>query len=93
MLTGRAAKILVDEKPLTKMVPVDEYLPIMYGAHKEWKYNKHFKNRNLKAFSASPLLIYPTHYTGQENYFTDTEPSNQEDILFNEPIQESHNEL
>ena len=90
MLTGRAAKILVDEKPLTKMVPVDEYLPIMYGAHKEDRYNKYFKNRNLKAFSAHPLLIYPTHYTGQENYFTDTEPSNEEEILFNEPI---HNEL
>lgn len=90
MLTGKAAKILVDEKPLTKMVPVDEYLPIMYGAHKEDRYNRYFKNRVLKAFSANPLLIHPTHYTGQDNYFTDTEPSDQEDILFNEPI---HQEL
>ena len=89
MLTGKGAKMLVDENPLSKMVPVDEYLPIMYGAHKEYKYNKHFKNRNLKAFSAAPLLIYPTHYTGQENYFTDTEPLNDDDILnFNEVVQD-----
>ena len=34
LLRGRAAKILIDEEPLKKLVPVDEYLPIMYGAHK-----------------------------------------------------------
>ena len=34
LLRGRAAKVLLDEEPLKKLVPVDEYLPIMYGAHK-----------------------------------------------------------
>jgi len=81
LITGDAAKVLVDEKPLEKLVPVDEYLPIMYGAHKIDSYTKEFKNKNLKAFSANPVLIQPTHYTGQENYFTDTEPSSDDDIL------------
>ena len=53
----------------------------MYGAHKIDSYTKEFKNKNLEAFSANPVLIQPTHYTGQENYFTDTEPSSDDDIL------------
>ena len=31
---------------------------------KESKYAKHFKNKNLKAFSADPVVLTPTHYTG-----------------------------
>lgn len=38
-----------------------------------WK--SYFKNRNLVALSASPLLVYPTHFTGQEGYISDTEES------------------
>ena len=34
----------------------------------------HFTDRNLVAFSAYPLLLYPTHYVGDEGYFSDTEP-------------------
>ena len=47
LLRGRAAKILLDEEPLKKLVPVDEYLPIMYGAHKGKLYTKVNKNRDL----------------------------------------------
>ena len=36
---------------------------------------KHFKNRNLLAFSVEPLLVYPTHYTGDDGYISDTETS------------------
>lgn len=86
LLRGRAAKILLDEEPLKKLVPVDEYLPIMYGAHKESKYAKHFKNKNLKAFSADPVVLTPTHYTGQLNYYTDTEPTAPDDILFKDEL-------
>ncbi|CAH2034908.1 unnamed protein product, partial [Iphiclides podalirius] len=38
-----------------------------------WK--SYFPNRNLKAFSAAPLLVHPTHYTGQKGYISDTEDS------------------
>jgi len=73
LLSLSGAKKLLAGKPLGLMVPVDEYLPIMYDKHPKWEYAKYFANRNLKAFSAEPLLIYPTHYTGQDNHFSDTE--------------------
>uniref|UniRef100_A0A8D0GP90 procollagen galactosyltransferase n=1 Tax=Sphenodon punctatus TaxID=8508 RepID=A0A8D0GP90_SPHPU len=38
-------------------------------------YMEHFEQRELLAFSAEPLLVYPTHYTGDEGYVSDTETS------------------
>lgn len=35
----------------------------------------HFKQRDLQAFSVEPLLLFPTHYTGEQGYFSDTETS------------------
>lgn len=35
----------------------------------------HFEPRDLRAFSVEPLLVYPTHYTGEPGYFSDTETS------------------
>lgn len=72
MITLEGAKKLVDEEPLSKMVPVDEYLPIMYGRHWNSSWSYHYKNR-IKAFSAEPRLVHPTHYTGEEGYISDTE--------------------
>lgn len=34
-----------------------------------------FESRDLRAFSAEPLLVYPTHYTGEMGYISDTETS------------------
>lgn len=38
-------------------------------------YMEQFETRDLKAFSAEPLLVYPTHYTGDQGYVSDTETS------------------
>jgi collagen beta-1,O-galactosyltransferase len=38
-----------------------------------WK--GYFPLRDLVALSAAPLLLYPTHYTGEEGYVSDTEDS------------------
>ncbi|XP_040583666.1 glycosyltransferase 25 family member [Lepeophtheirus salmonis] len=75
IITFDGAKKLLEEKPLGKMVPVDEYLPIMYDRHPNQTWKNNFKNRNLKALSAHPLLVHPTHYTGDEGYISDTEDS------------------
>ena len=32
----------------------------------------HFNPRNLNAFSAHPLLVYPTHYVGDAGWYSDT---------------------
>lgn len=34
-----------------------------------------FEVRDLIALSASPYVLYPTHYIGDEGYFSDTETS------------------
>lgn len=74
-LTLAGARKLVEADPLPRMVPVDEYLPIMFDKHPEKAWAAHFPQRDLKAFSAHPLLVYPTHYTGEEHYISDTEDS------------------
>ncbi len=54
-------------------MPVDEYLPIMFDEHPELTWKNYYTNRNLLAFTAEPLLVYPTHYTGDSGYISDTE--------------------
>lgn len=47
-------------------------LPPPTSCRKDWA--AHFTNRNLEAYSASPLLVNPTHYVGDTGWFSDTEP-------------------
>lgn len=75
ILSSRGAKKLLAAKPLENMVPVDEYLPILFDKHPRVIWKKQFPERNLVALSAAPLLIYPTHYTGESGYISDTEDS------------------
>lgn len=75
LITLNGAKKLVNNQPLEKMIPVDEYLPIMYDKHPNLDWVKHFENRNLIALSAHPVLIQPLHYVGEANYISDTEDS------------------
>uniref|UniRef100_A0A8P4G5V5 procollagen galactosyltransferase n=1 Tax=Dicentrarchus labrax TaxID=13489 RepID=A0A8P4G5V5_DICLA len=75
MLSLQGAQKLLRAEPLTKMLPVDEFLPVMYNKHPVSEYMDHFESRDLHAFSAEPLLVYPTHYTGDEGYISDTETS------------------
>ena len=75
MLNNRGATKLVSENPLSKIVPVDEYLPILYDKHPKESWKAYYKNRTLKAYSVAPLFIFPTHYTGDEGYLSDTEDS------------------
>lgn len=47
----------------------------------EWM--EKFPVRNLNAYSVAPLYVFPTHYTGEEGYFSDTEESDiiEDDLL------------
>uniref|UniRef100_A0A8C8DY93 procollagen galactosyltransferase n=1 Tax=Oryzias sinensis TaxID=183150 RepID=A0A8C8DY93_9TELE len=75
ILSKRGAQKLLGAEPLGKMLPVDEFLPVMYNKHPVSEYMEHFERRDLHAFSAEPLLVYPTHYTGDPGYVSDTETS------------------
>ncbi|CAL1593921.1 unnamed protein product [Knipowitschia caucasica] len=74
-LSQQGARKLLSAQPFTRMLPVDEYLPVMFNKHPNVEYMSHFEPRDLKAFSVEPLLIYPTHYTGEPGYISDTETS------------------
>ncbi|XP_012220536.2 glycosyltransferase 25 family member isoform X2 [Linepithema humile] len=75
ILSESGAKKLVDAKPLGKLIPVDEYLPILANTHPEQQWVAQFPTRDLIMLSADPLLIYPTHYTGEDGHISDTEDS------------------
>ncbi|XP_030636801.1 procollagen galactosyltransferase 1 [Chanos chanos] len=75
MMSLQGAQKLLKAEPLKKILPVDEFLPVMYNKHPIAEYMEYFKERNLKAFSAEPLLVFPTHYTGDPGYISDTETS------------------
>uniref|UniRef100_A0A3B1IR18 Cerebral endothelial cell adhesion molecule n=1 Tax=Astyanax mexicanus TaxID=7994 RepID=A0A3B1IR18_ASTMX len=75
IISLQGAQKLINAEPLSKMLPVDEFLPIMYDKHPNEDYKSHFLNRNLQAFSTSPLLVQPAHYAGDPQWVSDTETS------------------
>ncbi|XP_063244837.1 glycosyltransferase 25 family member-like [Bacillus rossius redtenbacheri] len=83
LLSHSGARKLLAAEPLDHLVPVDEYLPIMFDKHPQESWKKHFPKRDLVAYSAAPLLIYPTHYTGEKGYVSDTEDSQ---VLSKDPV-------
>uniref|UniRef100_A0A7N6BH72 Glycosyl transferase family 25 domain-containing protein n=1 Tax=Anabas testudineus TaxID=64144 RepID=A0A7N6BH72_ANATE len=74
-ISQQGAQKLLNAEPLSKMLPVDEFLPIMYDKHPNEDYKSHFPNRNLQAFSTRPLLVQPCHYAGDPEWVSDTETS------------------
>lgn len=71
----QGARKLLAAKPLEKLIPVDEFLPIMFNRHPNKTWAAAFPERKLIAFSAAPLIMYPIHYTGEMGYISDTEDS------------------
>ncbi|RWS13354.1 glycosyltransferase 25 family member-like protein [Dinothrombium tinctorium] len=90
LITQRGAQKLLDARPLEKLLPVDEFLPIMYNRHpcEEWK--SYFSLRNLNALSVEPLLIQPKYYVGDTWYVSDTEDSN---LVSSSDVHPKHSEL
>lgn len=75
ILNQKGVKKLLDQDPLPRLTAVDEYLPIMFDRHPQDDWKDHFTPRDLVAISAEPLLLEPTHYTGEPRYISDTEDS------------------
>ncbi|XP_062865467.1 procollagen galactosyltransferase 1-like [Trichomycterus rosablanca] len=75
MISLQGANKLLRAEPLSKLLPVDEFLPVMYNKHPVEEYTSQYEPRDLQAFSAEPLLVYPSHYTGDPGYVSDTETS------------------
>lgn len=77
VISLEGAKKLLAAEPLKRLLPVDEFLPIMFNEHPNDSWKLKYETRNLNAWSANPLLLYPTHYTGEAGYISDTEDSRQ----------------
>ena len=60
-----------------KMVPVDEYITIMFDQNPNQQWKNNFKKRNLIAYSTDPLLVQPTYHDGEVGHVSDTENSSK----------------
>ncbi|XP_076679552.1 glycosyltransferase 25 family member [Andrena cerasifolii] len=87
ILSAEGARKLVNAMPLKKLVPVDEYLPILSDAHPREAWKSYYPERNLIILSANPLLIHPMHYTGEQGYISDTENST---IVFDDDVNKAN---
>uniref|UniRef100_A0A915APJ8 Glycosyltransferase 25 family member n=1 Tax=Parascaris univalens TaxID=6257 RepID=A0A915APJ8_PARUN len=75
MLSQSGAKKLVRAEPLSKMIPVDEYLPIMFDQHPNGQWKEVFPERDLIAYTIYPTIVVPERYTNEYGYISDTEDS------------------
>lgn len=67
VLSLEGAKKLLAAKPLEKLIPVDEFLPVMFDKHTNETWLESYENRNLIALSARPLLLHPTHVSSKSS--------------------------
>ena len=65
-------KKLIEAEPLTKLVPVDLYIPIMYDEYGDDQVNRHFPTRNLVALAIRHPLTFPSKYHVDKDHITDT---------------------
>jgi hypothetical protein len=56
VLSLRGAQKLLKAEPLAKMIPVDEYIPIMYDQHPNQVWAQAFADRSLKVRKTGDLI-------------------------------------
>ncbi|VDM42540.1 unnamed protein product [Toxocara canis] len=76
LLSRSGAEKLLRAEPLKKMVPVDEYIPIMFNQHPNTTWKEAFPRRDLIAYTIYPTIVVPERYTNEQGYVSDTEDSN-----------------
>lgn len=80
MLSLSGAQKLLAANPLKKLVPVDEYIPIMFNKHPNTLWADEFPHRHLIAYTIYPAIVVPERYTYQHGYLSDTEDSDIVDL-------------
>ena len=71
VLTKSGAKKLIDAKPLSKMIKLDEFLTILFDKSPRRDWYSVFPKRNVHPLSVDPLLIEPLLDEGDSRYFSD----------------------
>nr|XP_039248026.1 procollagen galactosyltransferase 1-like [Styela clava] len=72
MISYAGAKKLIDAEPLSKIIAVDVFLPVMYGKQPLSYINEYFLKKNLNALSFKPTIVKQTHYYNNVNHVSDT---------------------
>ncbi|VDK86283.1 unnamed protein product [Litomosoides sigmodontis] len=80
MLSLSGAQKLLGANPLKKLLPVDEYIPIMFNKHPNTMWTDEFPHRDLIAYTIYPAIVFPERYTYQHGYLSDTEDSDIVDL-------------
>lgn len=75
LLSLSGARKLLRGEPLKKLLPVDEYIPIMFDKHPNATWKNAFAYRDLIAYTIYPSIVVPERYTNQQGYVSDTEDS------------------
>ncbi|KHN76405.1 Glycosyltransferase 25 family member [Toxocara canis] len=69
LLSRSGAEKLLRAEPLKKMVPVDEYIPIMFNQHPNTTWKEAFPRRDLIAYTIYPTIVVPERYTNEQGYY------------------------
>ena len=72
-LTRQGALKLLAQEPLKKILPIDEYIPLMFNKQPNEYWSSFFPQKDLIAYAVQPSIVTPTHYFGEPNYISDTE--------------------
>uniref|UniRef100_A0A914DW51 Glycosyltransferase 25 family member n=1 Tax=Acrobeloides nanus TaxID=290746 RepID=A0A914DW51_9BILA len=87
-LSLNGASKLIHADPLSRLLAIDEFLPIMYDKHPNKEWASYFPSRNLLAYAVYPVVVVPERYTHQPGYVSDTEDS----FVFEETFDRGENE-
>lgn len=82
VITFEGARKLINSKPLQKMVPVDEYVGIMYDKHSNEFYKKYFPKRDLNVYAMDPPIVTVPE-RGNARWISDTENSKDIEGMLN----------
>nr|XP_039271769.1 procollagen galactosyltransferase 1-like [Styela clava] len=72
VISYAGAKKLIDAEPLSKIIAVDEFLPVMYGKQPLAYINDYFPTKNLNALAFEPTIVKQTHYANDDHFISET---------------------
>ncbi|VEL29020.1 unnamed protein product [Protopolystoma xenopodis] len=75
LLSRRGAQKLLAAQPLQHMLPVDEFLSVMFDRHPNADWRRQFATRDLDVLAVDPVIVQPLFTRQDAEYHSDTEAS------------------
>lgn len=85
VITGRCAKLLTSTDYLNQLIPVDEYVPIMYGCQQVPHYLQYQNDEKIRCYACVPSLARLTSnaFNDSETYHSNPIESSNETCVIN----------